>query len=79
MELLGGAPYRVPKHCTVRGADGRPVRVEYGENDHCCARFALADGWLRARGLPSVPLRELYRNPTIRDLVAVLHHVDMGS
>ncbi len=50
-ELLGGAPYRTPKHCTVADVDGRPVRVEYGENDHCCERFALADDWLRARGL----------------------------
>ena len=50
-ELLGGAPYRTPKHCTVRGGDGRPMRVDYGENDHCCERFALADDWLRARGL----------------------------
>ena len=49
-ELLAGVPYRVPRHCTVL-RDGRPVRVDYGENDHCCARFALADGWLRARGL----------------------------
>lgn len=49
-ELLAGVPYRVPKHCTVV-RDGRPVRIDYGENDHCCERFALADGWLRARGL----------------------------
>lgn len=49
-ELLAGVPYRVPSHCTVL-RDGRPVRVDYGENDHCCARFALADEWLRARGL----------------------------
>lgn len=49
-ELLAGVPYRVPKHCTVL-RDGRPARIEYGENDHCCERFALADGWLRARGL----------------------------
>ncbi|HET6577216.1 MAG TPA: AAC(3)-IV family aminoglycoside N-acetyltransferase [Gemmatimonadales bacterium] len=49
-ELLAGVPYRVPKHCTVV-QDGRPVRIDYGENDHCCARFALADGWLRPRGL----------------------------
>ena len=49
-ELLGGAPYRVPKQVTVL-RDGRPERVEYGENDHCCECFALADGWLRARGL----------------------------
>jgi aminoglycoside 3-N-acetyltransferase len=48
-EVLGGAPYRVPKHCTVLGDDGRPVRVDYDENDHCCARFALVDDWLRAR------------------------------
>ena len=50
-ELLGGAPYRAPKHCTVPGPDGRARRVDYGENDHCCERFALADGWLRARGV----------------------------
>lgn len=49
-ELLAGVPYRVPKHVTVL-RDGRPVRIEYGENDHCCERFGLADGWLRARGL----------------------------
>jgi aminoglycoside 3-N-acetyltransferase IV len=49
-ELLARVPYRVPKHCTVL-QDGRPVRFDYGENDHCCARFALADEWLRTRGL----------------------------
>jgi aminoglycoside 3-N-acetyltransferase-4 len=49
-ELLAGVPYGVPKHCTAL-RDGRAVRVEYLENDHCCERFALADGWLRARGL----------------------------
>jgi aminoglycoside 3-N-acetyltransferase len=49
-ELLAGVPYRAPKHVTVLN-NGRPVRIEYGENDHCCARFALADEWLRGRGL----------------------------
>lgn len=49
-ELVAGVPYRVPKHCTVL-RDGRPARVDYGENDHCCRRFALADDWLRERGL----------------------------
>jgi aminoglycoside N3'-acetyltransferase len=49
-ELIAGVPYRLPKHCTVL-QDGIPVRVDYSENDHCCERFALADGWLRARGL----------------------------
>lgn len=49
-EILSGVPYRVPKHCTVR-KDGRPLRIDYGENDHCCERFLLADDWLRASGL----------------------------
>ncbi|MFN2567806.1 MAG: AAC(3)-IV family aminoglycoside N-acetyltransferase [Gemmatimonadaceae bacterium] len=49
-ELLAGVPYRVPNHCTVL-ENGRPVRIDYGENDHCCQRFNLADEWLRDRGL----------------------------
>lgn len=49
-ELIAGAPYRVPKHITVL-RDGRPERVAYGENDHCCRRFTLVGEWLRARGL----------------------------
>jgi aminoglycoside N3'-acetyltransferase len=51
-ELLAGVPYRVPSYCTVL-QNGQPVRIEYGENDHCCERFALADEWLRTRGLQS--------------------------
>jgi aminoglycoside N3'-acetyltransferase len=51
-EMLAGVPYRVPKHCTVLH-DGRPLRIDYGENDHCCELFALADDWLRASGLQS--------------------------
>lgn len=51
-ELIAGVPYRVPKYCTVL-QDGHPVRIGYGENDHCCERFALAGEWLRARGLQS--------------------------
>jgi aminoglycoside N3'-acetyltransferase len=47
-ELLGGAPYRVAKHITVLEGN-KPCRIEYGENDHCCARFALMDEWLRER------------------------------
>lgn len=51
-ELLAGVPYRVPRHCTVL-QEGSPVRIDYGENDHCCARFALVDDWLRERELQS--------------------------
>jgi aminoglycoside N3'-acetyltransferase len=49
-ELLADVPYRVPRHCTVL-QDGHPIRIDYGENDHCCERFTLADDWLRSRGL----------------------------
>ena len=49
-ELLAGAPYRVPKHVTVL-RDDAPARIDYGENDHCCARFALVDRWLDERGM----------------------------
>lgn len=51
-ELMAGVPYRVPKHVTVL-RHGRPVRLEYGENDHCTQRFALAETWLDERGLQS--------------------------
>lgn len=51
-EIIAGVPYRVSAYCTVLQA-GRAVRIDYGENDHCCARFELADEWLRARGLQS--------------------------
>lgn len=51
-ELLAGIPYRVPRYFTAL-REGRPVHIDYEENDHCCTRFALADEWLRARGLQS--------------------------
>lgn len=49
-ELIAEVPYGVPRHCMVL-QDGKRVRIDYVENDHCCRRFALADDWLRARGL----------------------------
>jgi aminoglycoside N3'-acetyltransferase len=51
-ELLANVPYRLPKHCTVLH-EGRPKRIEYLENDHCCSGFARCDDWLRAAGLQS--------------------------
>jgi aminoglycoside 3-N-acetyltransferase-4 len=51
-ELLAGVPYRLAKYCTVL-QNGRPVRIPYEENDHCCERFAFADEWLRERTLQS--------------------------
>ncbi|WP_119388523.1 AAC(3)-IV family aminoglycoside N-acetyltransferase [Taklimakanibacter lacteus] len=49
-ELMADVPYRTPGYCTVLH-DGRKQRIDYGENNHCCRRFALADGWLRDAGL----------------------------
>jgi aminoglycoside 3-N-acetyltransferase-4 len=51
-ELLADVPYRTPSFCTVL-ENGRITRLEYGENDHCCARFSFADQWLQERGLQS--------------------------
>lgn len=48
-ELIAQVPYRTESYCTVI-ENGRPVQVRYGENNHCCARFALADEWLRNVG-----------------------------
>jgi aminoglycoside 3-N-acetyltransferase len=72
-EVVGGAPYRVPKHITIE-QDGRPARIEYGENDHCCQRFALADDWLRARGLQTEgPIGHAHaRLMRARDVVSVV-------
>jgi aminoglycoside N3'-acetyltransferase len=49
-ELMGGAPYRQPNHITIL-EDGRPKRIDYGENDSCCRNFNLVGEWLRTRGL----------------------------
>ena len=71
-EVLAGVPYGLRKHITIL-REGRRVRVDYVENDHCCRRFVLADDWLRKEGLlregpvGSAPAR-LVRS---RDLVRV--------
>lgn len=49
-ELIAKVPYGVPRHCTVLD-NGKPIRVDYRENDHCCQNFNLADAWLRREGL----------------------------
>ena len=46
-EAIAGVRYRRRAHATVRGRG----RVDYGEIDHCCERFALVDGWLDERKL----------------------------
>ena len=49
-EALAGVRYRQPKWLMLV-RDGRPVRADYQEIDHCCANFARLDGWLEAAGL----------------------------
>ena len=49
-ENMAGVRYRRDKHLTVL-KDGKPVRFEYREIDHCCQNFSLVDGWLDERGL----------------------------
>jgi aminoglycoside N3'-acetyltransferase len=51
-ELIASVPYRTESYVTVL-ENGQPVRIRYGENNHCCARFALADDWLREAGCQS--------------------------
>jgi aminoglycoside 3-N-acetyltransferase len=48
-EALAAVRYRLPQHCIVL-QNGRPERLDYGETDHCCQRFALLDDWLEAAG-----------------------------
>lgn len=49
-ELIADVPYRVQHSITVL-KNGEPLRIAYGENDHCCERFTFVDTWLRDRGL----------------------------
>ncbi len=49
-ELLADVPYRTTSTSTIL-EHGVPRRIDYGENNHCCLRFALADDWLRDAGL----------------------------
>jgi aminoglycoside N3'-acetyltransferase len=90
-EILGGAPYRTKKSCMVL-QNGTPTRLEYGENDHCCERFALVDDWLLAAGLQSAGVvghasARLARSRAIvecvvprlqRDPLVFLHDADRG-
>jgi aminoglycoside N3'-acetyltransferase len=71
-ELIARVPYGVPRSCMVM-RDGRRVRIDYVENDHCCQRFVLADDWLQAKGLQAVgPVgRGTARLARARDIVAL--------
>jgi aminoglycoside 3-N-acetyltransferase len=49
-ESIAGVPYAVLRPCVV-DVPGVPQRIMIPETDHCCRRFELADGWLKAAGL----------------------------
>jgi aminoglycoside 3-N-acetyltransferase len=79
-ELLAGVPYRV-KNAITLVRDGVPVRVEYGENDHCCQGFSAADGWLRPAGLQAEGLvgnahARLFRSRDVVKLAVEHLHLD---
>src|SRR5262249_20636501 len=67
-----GVRYRLPKTLMLR-EDGRPVRREYLEIDHCCERFALLDEWLDGLRLqrPGVVGRAAARLMRSHDVVTV--------
>jgi aminoglycoside 3-N-acetyltransferase len=49
-EAIGQVPYSVSYPCVLE-IDGIARTVMIAETDHCCQRFAMADQWLRERGL----------------------------
>ncbi len=51
-ELTAGVPYRQPNFITVL-EDGKPKRIDYGENESCCLGFNMVGDWLRTRGQQS--------------------------
>ena len=48
-EYMSGVRYRRKKHLTLL-QDGRPVRFNYAEIDHCCQNFVIVDDWLDTLG-----------------------------
>lgn len=90
-ECMASVPYGVPKACTVL-RNGVPTRVHYRENDHCCQRFRLVDGWLRgeeeqAEGPVGRGLARLVRSRSVtrvavgrlhRDPLVFLHALEAG-
>jgi aminoglycoside 3-N-acetyltransferase len=49
-EAIAGVPYSISHPCVVV-EDGAARTAMIPETDHCCRRFELVDGWLRARDL----------------------------
>ena len=68
-EAIAGVRYRQPKYATVL-ENGRPVRYEYGETDHCCERFALLDEWLSGKQVLGRVGKSQARLARSRDIVA---------
>lgn len=87
-EALAKVPYGTPKHCTVL-RDGRPMRIDYIENDCCTERFAFVDAWLgaqrtrmvgnaHARLIRSHDVVETVRQHLARDPLVFLHPENAG-
>ena len=71
-EALAGVPYSVAHPCVVEVC-GAAQTLMLAETDHCCSRFPLMDGWLRARGLQREGTvgHAAARLASARDIVAV--------
>jgi len=52
-ENLAGVRYRRRSY-VQRMQDGKPVRYEYSEIDHCCQNFSLVESWLDAQSQQQV-------------------------
>lgn len=70
-EIIARVPYGVPKRCLTL-VDGVPKLIEYRENDHCCARFKLVDGWLDHRQVKGSVGHAESRLMSSRDIVDVV-------
>jgi aminoglycoside 3-N-acetyltransferase len=71
-ENLAGVRYGIPKYAIVI-EEGRRLRVDYAEVDHCCQNFSLLDEWLDAervqrRGIVGLAQARLARS---REIVRV--------
>jgi len=77
-EIEAGVFYRRLKRCVLT-FEGIPFEIDYAENDHCCERFCIVDGWMRGIGrqhegrVGAAQARLMYS----RDLVStVANHLD---
>jgi aminoglycoside 3-N-acetyltransferase len=72
-EYTSGVRYRRKKYIFLM-QDGKLVRLDYAEIDHCCQNFNLVNGWLDEQGLQRKGQvgQALARLARARDILAVV-------